>query len=83
MIPSALTGCALTGCAVAGAPSYELFGAFFPAWMLCALVGVIGAATTRVVLTTATFRDSIPFHLAVCTAVGVILGLLVWMILFT
>ncbi|MBV8965106.1 MAG: hypothetical protein JO191_02905, partial [Mycobacteriaceae bacterium] len=74
MIPPALVSCALAGCSVAGAPSYELFGAFFPAWMLCALAGVIGAATTRVVLTTTTFRDSIPFHLAVCTAVGVIMG---------
>jgi hypothetical protein len=83
MIPSALASCALTGCSVVGAPSYELFGAFFPAWMLCALVGVIGAATTRVVLTTATFRDWIPFPLAVCTAVGVIMGLLVWTILLT
>jgi hypothetical protein len=30
------------------APSFELFGAFFPAWMLCALIGIIGAAGTRV-----------------------------------
>ena len=65
-----------------GAPSFELFGAFFPAWMLCALIGVVGAAGTRVVLTNTTFRDIIPFQLAACTAVGVIGGLLVWMILF-
>ena len=65
-----------------GAPSFELFGAFFPAWMLCALIGVVGAAGTRVILTNTTFRDIVPFQLAVCTAVGVIVGLLVWMILF-
>ena len=65
-----------------GAPSFELFGAFFPAWMLCASLGVIGAAITRVVLTGTTFRDTVPFQLAACTAVGVIVGLLVWMILF-
>jgi hypothetical protein len=65
-----------------GAPSFELFGAFFPAWMLCALVGVVGAAGTRVILTNTTFRDIVPFQLAACTAVGVIVGLLVWMILF-
>jgi hypothetical protein len=66
-----------------GAPSFELFGAFFPAWMLCALIGVIGAAGTRVILTNPTFMDMIPFKLAACTAVGVIVGLLVWTILFT
>jgi len=72
----------LTGCSIAGAPSFELFGAFFPAWMFCALFGVIGAAGTRVVLTTPRLNEVIPFQLAVCTAAGVILGLLVWITLF-
>ena len=65
-----------------GAPSFELFGAFFPAWMLCALIGIIGATGTRIALTTPTFNGVIPFQLAVCTAVGVIVGVLAWMILF-
>jgi hypothetical protein len=65
-----------------GAPSFELFGAFFPAWMLCALIGIVAAAATRLVLTTPTFNGIFPFQLAVCTASGVIVGLLVWMILF-
>jgi hypothetical protein len=65
-----------------GAPSFELFGAFFPAWMLCALIGIIGAATTRLVLTSPVFSEALPFQLAVCTASGVIVSLLVWMVLF-
>lgn len=64
------------------APSFELFGAFFPAWMLCALIGIIGAAGTRVVLTTPFFNHVLPFQLAVCTAAGVIVALLAWMALF-
>jgi hypothetical protein len=59
-----------------------LFGAFFPAWMLCALIGIIGAASTRVVLTTTAVSGVIPFPLAVCTALGVIVALLTWMVLF-
>jgi hypothetical protein len=74
--------CTLTGCSLAGAPSFTLFGAFFPAWMLCALIGIIGAAGTRLVLTTPGISDVVPFQLAVCTAVGVIVGLLAWMVLF-
>jgi hypothetical protein len=77
-----LASCMLTGCSVAAAPSFDLFGAFFPAWMLCALVGIIGAACTGVALRTPALNDVIPFHLALCTAVGVIVGLLVWMLLF-
>jgi hypothetical protein len=79
----AVTSCMLTGCSSVGAaPSFELFGAFFPAWMLCGLIGIVGAAGTRVVLTTPTLSDVIPFQLAVCTAAGVIVGLLAWMVLF-
>jgi hypothetical protein len=81
--PLALTSSMLlTGCSFGGAPSFELFGAFFPAWMLCGLIGIVGAAGTRVVLTTPTLSDVIPFQLAVCTAAGVIVGLLAWMVLF-
>jgi hypothetical protein len=77
-----ITNCMLTGCSLGGAPSFELFGAFFPAWMLCALIGIVGAAGTRVVLTTPAFNEMIPFRLAVCTAAGVIVALLTWMVLF-
>jgi YtcA family len=78
----AITSCLLTGCSFGEAPSFELFGAFFPAWLLCAVIGIVGAASTRVVLTTANSGDVIPFQLAVCTAVGVIVALLTWMALF-
>jgi hypothetical protein len=72
----------LTACSLAAAPSFELFGAYFPAWMLCALIAILGAASARVVLTTPAFNDVVPFQFAVCTAVGVIVGLLSWMALF-
>jgi YtcA family len=78
----AVTSCLLTGCSFGEAPSFELFGAFFPAWLLCGVIGIVGAAGTRVVLTTATLGDVIPFQLAVCTAVGVIVALFSWMALF-
>jgi hypothetical protein len=74
--------CMLMGCSLTQAPSFELFGAYFPAWMLCALIGIAGAAGTRVVLTTPALGSVVPFQFAVCTAVGVIVGLLSWMVLF-
>jgi hypothetical protein len=77
-----VTSCLLAGCSFVGAPSFELFGADFPAWMWCSLVGVVGAASTRVVLTTPAVNGVIPLQLAVCTAVGVIAALLTWMAVF-
>jgi hypothetical protein len=80
----ALASCALGGCAVAGAPSFALFGAFFPAWMLCGLIAIMVAAAAGAVLRGPTFSEVvIPYQLALCTAVGLIVGLLVWTILFT
>ena len=86
MLPRALlllvTSCSLTSCSLAAAPSLELFGAYFPAWMLCALIGIIGAAGTRVLLTKPPLSGVVPFQFTVCTAVGVIVGLLSWAALF-
>lgn len=76
-----LTSCVLTGCST-GAPSFELFGAYFPAWMWCALIGVLGAVGTRVALATQAANGVIPLQLGVCVAVGVITALLIWIALF-
>jgi hypothetical protein len=50
--------------------------------MLCALIGIVAASATRLVLTTPTFNGTLPLQLAVCTASGVIVGLFVWTALF-
>ncbi len=62
------------GCARVGAPSFEFFGAFFPAWILCALAGIAGAAGARAALVKPRLLDAIPYPLAVCTAIGVTVG---------
>ena len=72
----------MAGCSLGVAPSFELFGAFFPAWMLCALIGIVAAGGTRVLLTTPAFNGVVPFQLGVCTAGGLVVALLSWMVLF-
>ena len=45
---SVVPACAgLSGCAAA-APSFSLFGAFFPIWLGCLLFGVVVAIATRI-----------------------------------
>ncbi len=66
----------------AAAPSFEAFGAFFPAWMLCALIGIIGAVAVRAALLASRLAAVIPYPLAVCTAAGLIVALLVWLPVF-
>ncbi len=72
----------LTGCSAGGAPSFDLFGAFFPAWLLCSIVGIAGAAIARAVFVSTGLANTLPYQLAVCTAIGVITALLVWLIGF-
>jgi hypothetical protein len=72
---------ALGGCST-GAPSFVLFGAFFPAWLLCGALGIVGAGVARAVLVASGLSDVLPYQLFVCTAVGLIVALCCWFIGF-
>ena len=72
----------LGGCSAGGAPSFDLFGAFFPAWLLCGTVGIAGAIAARAGFVSSGVANALPYQLAVCTAIGVIAGLLFWLVGF-
>jgi hypothetical protein len=61
----------LSGCSVNGAPSFDLFGAFFPAWLLCGIAGIAGAVVARLAFVSSGVADILPYQLAVCAAIGV------------
>jgi len=67
----ALTALALSGCEVQGAPSFTLFGAYFPAWMFCAALGILAAILARAVFVATGLAYFLPFQLFVCAAIGV------------
>ena len=72
----------LSGCADAGAPSFSLFGAFFPAWMFCAGIGIAGAAIARAAFVGTGVAAILPYQLLVCTAVGTIIAIAAWFFAF-
>jgi hypothetical protein len=65
-----------------GAPSYSLFGAFFPAWLFCAVIGIIGAIGARAAMVGSGLAKVLPYQLFVCASIGLIVALLVWLIWF-
>jgi hypothetical protein len=77
-----LASFSLGGCSTGGAPSFDLFGAFFPAWLLCGIVGIAGAVTARIAFVSSGVANALPYQLAVCTAIGVITALLFWLVSF-
>ena len=72
----------MSGCTVRGAPSFVLFGAFFPAWMLLAGIGILAAIGTRVALVATGLAELLSLQLAVCVSAGVMVAILAWLIWF-
>ena len=79
LLPFCLT---LAGCANVGAPSFELFGAFFPAWMVCATIGIIGGFMARAAFVTLRLTELLPYQLFLCTAIGTIFAVASWLYFF-
>lgn len=50
------------------------FGAYFPSWMLCVCIGIIGALAVRVVLVRAGIDDELPFRLLVYICLAAAIG---------
>lgn len=72
----------LAGCGWGGAPTRVVVGAYFPAWMLCALVGVGAAIAARLVMVVLHLSDVLPHQLAVSLAVGVLVAAAFWLLWF-
>ncbi|PCE32849.1 hypothetical protein [Burkholderia ubonensis] len=69
----------LAGCAARGAPSYVLFGAYFPLWLVSAVIGVVAAIVAHRVFVSTGWAATVPYQLAVCTAIGLVIAVLVWL----
>ncbi len=73
---------ALAGCTPVGAPSFVLFGSYFPAWMLCATLGFLGGVALRALFVATGLASLLPYQLYVCTAGGVIVAVGTWLLWF-
>lgn len=77
-----LMSIALSGCTDRSAPMLAIVGAYFPAWMLCALLGILVAIGARAGFVVSGLAGIVPFQLFVCASIGVCAGLLVWLLWF-
>lgn len=76
-----LATCALglAGCAGRSAPTLSLFGAYFPVWILCGILGVLAALATRLILVASGLAEMVPMQLLFCAAAGLIIASLCWL----
>lgn len=68
----------LDGLGSHGAPYFSIFGAFFPAWMFCALLGILAAIGVRFVFVASGLASLLPFQLLVCSSLGLCAALCLW-----
>lgn len=68
----------LPGCA--GAPSFGLFGAYFPLWLLSALIGIVGAVIAWRIAIKTGWAETVGFPLLINTAIGLMIAEIVWLI---
>lgn len=61
------------------APSVVVFGSYFPAWIVCAIAGVVGAVIARFVLARLGVDEFLPLRLVVYLCLAIAFGLAVWL----
>lgn len=71
-IPVMAAVLALGGCATSRAPAMPVFGAYFPAWLVAALFGLVVAILGKVLIVMAGFEAVMPWQLGVCASIGLI-----------
>lgn len=62
-IPILLIGCGLTGCVDMGAPSFTMFGAYVPYWMVCTTIALFLTILARVIFIHLGIDDALPVRL--------------------
>jgi hypothetical protein len=59
-----------------------MFGAYFPGWMFCGLIGLAGAIGARVLMVVSGLSEVLPFQLFLCVAIGLVIAVAVWLLWF-
>ena len=64
------------------APTMDLFGSYFPAWMLCAAIGIVAAIILRQILAVAGISEYVVAPLLTYAGLAVSATLLAWLLWF-
>jgi YtcA family len=65
----------LAACGEAQSPSLYFAGAYFPAWMLCAGIGILVALLARAAMVASGLAERLPLQLWLCSAIGLLAAL--------
>jgi hypothetical protein len=74
-----LSGCHATG---AHSPTLDVLGSYFPAWMICIVIGLVTALLVRLLLISLGIHSHIRFKVLVYPCMAIFFILLVWLFFF-
>jgi YtcA family len=65
------------------APSFNILGSFFPAWILCGLIGIILTAIVRYVFVRTKFEQELSQLILVYPCLAALFTFTMWLIFFS
>ena len=75
VVPGWLAGCS-------AAPTQNIMGSFFPAWLLCVVIGVVAAVGLRLVLGAVGAHGYVVVPLLTYVATALATAMLAWLVWF-
>jgi uncharacterized membrane protein len=63
---------AIAGCSTSSAPAIILFGAYFPDWLVFAILTIVIAIVARIAFGLAGWAQSVPYPLFTYLAIGIL-----------
>jgi len=69
----------LAGCT--RAPSFDIVGSFFPAWLVCLMLGILAAAISHMLLLRV--KVALAFPILVYPSLAALLTFLLWLVFFS
>jgi hypothetical protein len=70
-----------TGCS--RAPSFNILGSFFPAWILCGVIGILLAVAVRILFVRLNFEKELSPLIVVYPCLAAFFTFLIWLLFFS
>jgi hypothetical protein len=77
------SGCLLLLCGCQYAPNISILGSFFPAWLLCIVIGIVLAAFTHWLLVRIKLATEIAWTILVYPCLALFFSCTLWLIFFS
>jgi YtcA family len=66
--------------ACSGSPSRNILGSYFPTWMICALLGLLGVVVLRAILGKTGINETLPIPVVVYLCTWLTVTLAIWLL---